>query len=228
MRVILQFFSFICLFTAGAQKPISDFNQTPLFMNDAYGRPIAAKATMDTEGSIFFKDHYQLATVTMNRKTYLNIPVKINLAENQVLFNYDGIEMAPMLAINKIAFYDSLTHAPAHIFKTGFPAMQNIQNETLLEVLDSGKVVLLKHVQITSRDERPYNSAVTTRVYKKVPAYYFYFGNKLSEVSRKQENLLMQLQGKTTELEAFVRNNKIKLNKEEDVLKMVRYYNSLH
>jgi hypothetical protein len=96
-------------------------------------------------------------------------------------------------------------------------------------LLDSGKVTLLAKKNVAYRDPQPAKAmqeATLGSYSKQKDEYFFKIGNgQLNEITS-PKRIIESFPDKQDELEQFVRKEKISKN-EEDLIKMIRYYNSL-
>lgn len=196
--------------------------------NDANGKPLFSRNYLNSEGSPDFSTEYCTATLTTNDKTYSGVKVKLNLLDNQVLFMDDNTEKIASIPVNKIEFTSCPNLKTPVVFRSGYAAIDEQKQSTFYQVLDSGKAGLLKYYKITYRDERPYNSAVTTRIFNREEFYYASKPDKtISKLKKSSEDVVNVLADKKALVQAFIDQNKLKCKKEEDLVKVFNYYNSI-
>lgn len=98
-------------------------------------------------------------------------------------------------------------------------------------LLDSGKVMLFSKKIVTYRerqDAKALESASTPAKYSRASDVYFYkIGNGELQKVDNIKNLVASFPDKQEELNRFVKKEKISPRKEEELRKLVRYYNSL-
>ena len=110
MKSVLFFYLSVACVVCNAQKLTMDryLKESSEFMSDAYGRPLYIKAVYNVEGTPFFQDFYAPARVTLRGISYTNIPVKINLSENTVLYDNNGTP--PLLTLYDFLFLKFLSY----------------------------------------------------------------------------------------------------------------------
>jgi hypothetical protein len=201
------------------------------FMDDANGRPLYLRTSYSGEGSPYFSETYNEAEVTgADGKLYRNVRVKINLLDNEVLYlDAAGKEMIATMPIQKIrllGFIDA-TGVSDKVLKSNGQSL-NTPNAPVYEVMDSGRCVLLKQVKVTFKDEKRYNEASVTRVFKRIESYFVLMaGGKLQKLGQGKEDVLAILKDKEALVRAFIDMNNLKCRRAEDYKQVFGYYNSL-
>lgn len=95
-------------------------------------------------------------------------------------------------------------------------------------MLNSGKLLLLKLVEIRYKYSKAYNSNETTRTYRQLPAYYLWMsGRDLVKVPGDENDLLVLLQDQRKQLLDVILKDKLKAKKETDLIKIINRYNLL-
>lgn len=200
-------------------------------MQDVNGHPLMLRSDYAIEGSPFFFSEYCMANLKVrNGKSYNGIKVKLNLQENLVIYDAgDGKEMASVTPIEKILFINCSDTSKNTVLQSGFPPVDAQNVNSFYQLLDSGRLQLLKHIGINYKDTRYYGSNQTTRVFTQNETFYVYSPEKgIRKVPVKDNGLVITLLGDhMQELTAYVSANGLRCKKEEDLLKLVRYYNSL-
>ena len=218
----ISIISFIC----NGQKVGQFMNETNEVMSDARGHPLFYQTTYNIEGTPFFPAEYQSAKITLNNKIYTNIKVKINLMDNTMLYDDNGVDMVTEILPRRIEFYDSAYAKPV-IFKNEFPVIGRLTKQTYYQVLDSGKITLLKNFTISYKDDKPFNNPVVTRIFEQKVNYYFFSENTMTLFNGKPETLFTMIRDKKNEVIAYINKYKLKLRNEEDLQEIISYYNSL-
>jgi hypothetical protein len=212
-----------------AQKPTVP-NET--MMTDVGGAPIYLKTEYIIDGSPYFPPEHTSTTIVLKSgKIYPTVKSRLNLYDNiLIILRDDGAEQMLTGSISKV-IYESVPAGKGSrtvVFQTGFPAIDGHDNTTYYEVLDSGKLKLIKHSKVSYSDKRGYGEASITRVFKNLETYYLVLpGNIIRQMGKGKEEFLAALPGKKNELEKYIDNKKIKCKKEEDWIELVSYYNSV-
>jgi hypothetical protein len=223
MRKCLFLFVILCSAYAHAQ-------QNP-FMNDGNGRPLYIKTTYVADGSPYLFDEYNFAEITsVNGIVYRQVRVKLNMVDNQVQYMSDkGEELVASLPIKKIRFLSAVDEDQKRVSITveSFGEALNSSGSAIYEVVDSGKVMLLKKTVINTRDEKKYGEATITRHFEKVKSDYLYINHEIKKIEKGKSFFLTALADKQKEIEAFIDNNKLKCKGTGDYKMIISYYNSI-
>ena len=177
-------------------------------------------------------DEYFRANIYLRYgKIYTGVFVKFNLQENLVLYKLpDGSEMSASVAIKRIIFTDTSENWILYntIFENGFPPIDKQNENTYYEVMDSGKVKLLKYHSVIFTDKKYYGQASMTRIFDQSETYYICLpGGVMKKLEKGKEEFISLFTDKKTELGKYIEQQKLKCRKENDWKKAIAYYNSL-
>lgn len=211
---------------------VGDMNNSQQFLADASGKPLFLKTEYTVEGSPYFPNDYSFATLFMkNGKAYTGIKVKLNLNDNTLLYiTPDGKEMELTSPINKLAFIDTSYGRDMGdiIFQNGFSPIDKQDQTSFYQVLDSGKVILLKYINAFFQDKREYGSASMTRVFTQTNDWYLRLPDgSMKKLDKGKAAILSLLPSKKEEMSKFIDANGLKCRKESDWIKIITSYNSV-
>jgi|SRR5687768_8748677 len=197
-------------------------------MEDAHGRPIRPQTTYKVEGTPFYPANYSAARLSFNNgKKNSAVKAKLNLYDNTILYITDkGVEMEIIMPVLKIEFADSVNGGYNVVFKNGFNG-NTLKEKIYYQVLDSGKITLLKQVHVTYRDFTPYGTAVITRQFDQKPSFFILNKSAASKIGKNGENILEILIDKKNEITSYISTHRLRLKNEADLISVIRYYNSL-
>lgn len=197
-------------------------DETSALMTDAMGQPFYPQQKYKWEGKVYFPESYTKATITTTSgKVYRNIRAKINLVNNTLLFTDSaGREFAVAVKVSKLEFEPG-DDTPRIVFIT--PAADT----QLYQVLDSGRVSLLKKITITYKDQMPYGSTNVTRIFEQKYSYFSYKNAELVSLDKSKTAVMESLIDKSTLVDTYIQQQKLKLRREDDLIKVFRFYNSL-
>jgi hypothetical protein len=210
---------------------IGEYGNVQQFMNDANGRPLSVKRGYTIEGSPFFSEEYCTAKMKVrNGKKYSGIKVKINLLENTLIYDAaDGQEMVAISPIERVDFINCGDSTKNKTLMTGFPAIDGQNESSFYLLLDSGKISLLKYIKVNYRDTKNYGSNNIVRVFERKEIYYTYRPDKgMLKLDKDTNAILSALDNKKPEISGFISKNDLKCRREEDLVKVFSYYNSLN
>lgn len=96
---------------------------------------------------------------------------------------------------------------------------------------DKENAVLLKKEKILFKKAAQANNSFVTSTppsfIKTKDAFYVKLGEEISKVSKKKKEFFSMFKDKSLQTKAFVSDNKLKISKEESLLKIINYYNEL-
>lgn len=204
-----------------------------VMMTDLGGKAIYLKTEYVFEGSPYLPEEYTNATVVLkNGKTYTNVRSKMNFNDNSLLMlQDDGTVLKATSSILHKVIYESVPSGDKFrtvVFQNGFKPIDGLDSTTYYQVLDSGKLTLLKYCKSTYADRKGYGEANMTRVFTTKESYYVALpGNILKPLEKGKDEFLSLLPSKKVEMEKYIDSKKIKCKKEEDWVYLVSYYNGL-
>lgn len=211
---------------------LGDFSNAQQFMEDVAGRPIYLKLEYNVQGSPFYPDQYYKANVFLKSgKIYKDVPVRFNIEQNLVLFKQqNGTENVAITPISKIIFTDTSNGGEVayKVFENGFSPVDSLSETTFYEVIQSGKIKLLKYRVVRFTDQKGYGQASITRIFEQKEIMFLCKADgKVVKMEKGKESFLSYISDKQTEIGSFIDKNNLKCRKEVDWKKIVAYYNSL-
>ena len=210
-----------------AQKPGVFLTETNKTMEDAFGRPLRTQTTYNVEGTPYYPEEYCKATLSFsNSNMHSRAKAKLNLYDNTILFVTEkGLELEVIVSVDKIEFMDSLS-GKTIVFQKGFTG-SGLQEKIYYQVLDTGKIILLKHIAVTYRDFSPYGTAVITRSFQHRLNYYILKNSLVFKAEKNNGNIPGLLAEKKKEIADYIAANNISLKTESGLIAIVNYYNGL-
>lgn len=225
----------ICIFltTASAQKTINvdSAYSLPTKANSFYmsdGQPyINVKFARVVQGSPFFLENWNKGYVsTFEGKKLRDIVLRLNLVDQQLHYMKDGVEYVTDQRLHEILIDDAQS-GKLYVFRSGFPAVQHATSKTFYQALAEGEVILLKHIRKIISESTPFGSATTQQTIKNAEAYYIWKKGAMIKVRKDKEFILSVLTDKKEKLQAFIEHAKINFKSEDDLVRVVNYYNSI-
>lgn len=209
-----------------------DYSNAQQFFTDVNGRPLYMKVEYIVDGSPFHPDHYYKASLFLKSgKAYTGIPVKLNLMDNTILYTTpSGEELVSINPIVRVVFTDTAENnlMTGVIFERGFASVDKQTEDTYYEILDSGKVTLLKYYRVYFDDRKTYASATITRAFHETPSYYLCLADgTMKKLEKGRDFLLALINVKKQELDSYITREDLKCKKEADWKKVIAYYNSI-
>lgn len=195
--------------------------------NDGYGIPWSNTLPYNLDGSPFFDTGFCVGSIQLpNGKMYGGIKLKLNLEEQKIIF--EVTEGKAFVLTAPVARIELGCNGSANgvVFRSGFTAIDKQNDRSLYQVLDSGKVLLLKFTEIRYKDSKAYNSNDMTRYYRQLPSYYLWVpGKDLMKISQNENELISLLADQQKVLSDAIAKEKWKVRKEADLIKIISLYN---
>lgn len=179
------------------------------------------------EGSPHERDEFIEGTVaTRSDIRYENVPLRFNIHENAVEFKTEEGVIFFLAAPEVIDFVqigeDKYVYVPY--------SMGNRILRGFFRVATEGKATLLVRQSINLKQPEPpapYKDAQPARFIKLADEYYLKIGpSEAHKISNRKE--LLQLMGdKSSQVDEFLKKNKVRYNRPEDLIKVTEFFNSL-
>jgi hypothetical protein len=203
-----------------------------VFIRNRQGDQFFNKTAIKWEGSPFYPYEYCVANIkTSGGQKFAKTKVRLGLIDNLVYYMVnDSSELVVNMPVEKIEF-SSCTEGVkggGTEFQSGFAAIDKQDEKTFYQVLDSGKIKLLKYRSVTFSDDQAYGSTTTTRTFKTTETFYANLpGNKMVKLGKGKEAILSVLADKKSQVENYIATNELKCKTEDDLVYVFNYYNSL-
>lgn len=228
MKIMYLTILAISLVSLSVQK--SHAQNAGIYINDVSGFPIRPGAVAsDISGTSYLNREWQLGTVSgKSGKIYKNMLLKLDLLDHKFVFKGDkGETMGFVDPVQQVVFDPTILNTSSVIFRNGFSNTE-VKPTDYLEVMAEGNIRLLKKITISVKEIKDYSSAVTEKSYVTKSTYYVaQQDNALQNVSLNKKDIIKALPAHTKEIEQYIKDNKVNFRKDEDLTKLVNYYNSL-
>ncbi len=181
----------------------------------------------DIKGSPYLNRSFEEASIfTTSKVQFKAVPLRYNIYTDMVEFETPEKTVAALAApeiVEKIEFKDyTLEYIPymsLSKMKRGF-----------FQILESGKIRLyLKPVIQFEPPQEPgaYAEAKPAEFNRKTDDFYIRVGLEAAELVGNKKELVLLFPDHQKEIESFIKTNKTKSKKAEDLIELVKYYNSL-
>jgi hypothetical protein len=214
----------------GTQTWLQDDNfQKSISVYDPNGKAFVNTYT-DIEGSPFFFDDWKPCNIRLNdNKTFTHVLLKLDLQSQSVHYlgaNKSEMEVQPGL-IKEIEIIDSAKdNITAYKFQSGFPSVNNKNENEFFQVLAEGKVTMLKLItKKISQDKNDFTSEVKSKFI--TTEDYFYFSKVVMQRVRRDKSIFDLLWDQKDKVTAYIESNKLSYKSIDDIRKIITYYNSL-
>jgi hypothetical protein len=180
-----------------------------------------AELYKNIEGSPYLNDSFVVATIYLKDSTVYQIPTRYNLYSNKMQYMMDSVvyDIENPEAINKI-----------ELKKMEFVYLQIMKKPSFYEIVVSGKAFLIQKRAIKFEPEEspaPYTTPKPDRFENEKDDFFISVNNSEYFEVINLKTVLKVLQDQKSKLETFIKQEKIKNSKKENLIKLINYYNSL-
>lgn len=201
-------------------------------IHDLQGKPYMEQSYTEVEGNPFLINGWAEGAIDFVNGKSVAIKVKYDLVKDLLLFQNKSdttalyfIEPVKAFKFTSSAIEDSNILLPT--FNSGYPAIDNQTSSSFYLVIAGGKTQLLKHYRKVIRADKPYGSATTSKTFVLTDIYYLFANNQISRIKPSQKSILAAMADKSTEIQAYLKNNAVDYKNDAALAKLFSYYNSL-
>ncbi len=183
------------------------------------GTPLTGQSYTNVQGSPFLLETWELGTVTMaSGKKFENINLMYDQIAGMVIFkDRDGSSKS----FNQpIASFFIKKGTDIYNFERG---LDGVFYERLL----TGKINLWKKNRKSIIDEKPYGSATVHRNILNNITYYVGDVSQLTKIKTDKKSILASFGDKASDVEAYMKKEKLNTKTESDLVRVFLYYNGL-
>ncbi len=191
-------------------------------MTDINGRPFVEVKYTDIEGSPYLNPEWSVgfAKAKVNNKIHELKRVRYNIYKDELEYDVAGSYFRLSDQITEFSCGDGT-------FRNGFANIESLTDRNFYQIVYDGNTKLLKRIVARVATEKLYGSASETKRFLKDEALFVQKKGILTRLKKDKKAILELLADKQTALEAFVKEQKLKLNKEEDIVKILEKYDGL-
>jgi len=201
-----------------------------IFLSDVNGRAFENKYA-DVSGSAYLYPNFKFATIVLkDGRTYNNVQARLNLVEHEVNFiasngeqGYIGKGM-----VTSILFNDTTKDGVnANFFQTGFSPIDNQSAIHFYQVLVNGKISLLKSINKNIEERLNELSGEKSKEFAQRENLYVLYEGSLKRVKKDSDFFLSTMANQKEAINQYIRTNKLNFKNEDQLKKLVEFYNSL-
>jgi hypothetical protein len=196
----------------------------PVYLRDVFTTPVEPKKYADIQGTPFLDEKWMLARLKVSQyKIVDSISVKLNLYERKLHFmNEKGEELQVAINFEEIDIIDTNSKWKNSVF---LPGIANDREAFFQVVTEGSKAKLVKKLIVNKWEIKALNSETQKKF--ELEERLFLFVNGVLFKTNKNCSSLMDAFNNNQDVVKFISTNNIKCNKEEDLKKLVNYFNSL-
>lgn len=202
-----------------------------MFTQDVNGSPIREKKYVDVNGSPYLIDTWEKAVVQLDNGQTYNVDVKYDLVADELTFRSnkgDSLTFVKPVKEFKLAYINNNKNE-THIFRSGFPSTgAKTTEKSFYEVLyDGGTKLLKKQAKSIWTESTSYGTATQTKNITPRTTYFVAKEGKMLPLKLDRKSVISALADKSSQVEQYIKENKLEVKNDEDLIKVFAYYNSL-
>ncbi|MDB5122319.1 MAG: hypothetical protein JWP94_448 [Mucilaginibacter sp.] len=184
----------------------------------------------NVSGSPFLSDQWAKGMVKMaDGRTFKDVLLKYDQLKDELYFQdkkKDTLIFVDPVREFKME-YGAGDELHEKLFRNGYKNIPNSTENSFFEVLSDGTAQLLKRTTKSISESKEYNSTTVVQRFDDNVKYYIIVSERVLPIKKDKKSILTALSNKQPQLESFMRTNNINLKNDEDLSKLMAYYNSL-
>ncbi len=187
---------------------------------------LAQQASAEFEGTPYLNEQFIESEIVFGEASRTKVPARYNIFQDLMEYQQNGkaLVLDPTKKIKKVKIGDE-------IFVVEKYSLEGKSKYGFLTLIDTGKMTLLAKKMVKYQEPlkgKALDGGDLPAKFSRLSDTYFYrFGNgELKEVGNLKE-VIASLPDKQEEVKQFAKQEKISPKKKDELLKLVRYYNSL-
>ena len=201
-----------------------------IFLSDVNGRAFENKYA-DINGSAYLFPDFKFAIIELaDGRKYANVKARLNLVEHEVNFiasngeeGYIGKGMVKSFLINDTTRQGIKTYS----FQTGFSKTDNQTVIHFYQILASGKIALVKSINKNIEERLNELSGEKSKEFAVRENLYLQVNSELIRIKKEPSFYLGIMADQKEAINQFCKANKIYFKNEEQLISLIKYYNSL-
>jgi hypothetical protein len=177
-------------------------------------------------GSPFFFDNWMRATIVTTKGPYELAQVKFDAYDNILQFNQneDLFEVSDKIVSFQF-FAKTDDKNPTYYFEKGFTG-NGLKSDQFVLVLAKGTISFIRAESKAVTDVNQINVGLI-KTFTNVTRWYLVKGNIAQLVRLNKTEILPLLADKAEQIQSYINSQSLSLKKEDDFIKLIKYYNSL-
>jgi hypothetical protein len=198
-----------------------------LLQDPVTGRTFNSEKYSGIKGSPFFFEDWIKGSATVPNGTYRNLELKLDSYNNTVLFkrNDVGIEFAEPV-ISFILMPNPADSSTYLKFRRGLSG-STVKPDQYVQVIGEGRISVYRSDMKLMADVNQINEGVI-RTFTNSTRYYVLKEDHLQPLKLNKKDVFELMNDKEKELELYISQNNLSTKKEQDLARIIQYYNSLN
>ncbi len=182
----------------------------------------------EVQGSPFLFDKWSKGSITTKQNVKEDVNLLYNEVEDRILLKVQEGEADNFVdRIDAFTIVDKENGSALRKFKSGFLPTKYSSEKTFFEVLIDGKARLLKKNEKVIAENREYSGKIARTVVDNTNYYIALGDNVPVKVKANDQSVAKLLDFQNNQIAQYIKSNKPNLKQEDDLVKLITYYNSL-
>lgn len=194
------------------------------------GIPIETKNTDGYVGDKYLYPDWMTGHVLQEDGKHFNdMSLKYDLYNDIVIFNSaDNVPMAFKYPLKEFQLMQKKSVAePFSLFKNGFPPFGKYTAKSFYQVLTEGKTTLIKKPYKSIIESMPYGESELKKTFGFNELYFLHHNGQMVKIQKNKNSVLEVFEDKKAELIEFIKDKKLGMKSDSDLVAVVNQYNSL-
>ena len=190
------------------------------------GRVFSSERYSGVNGSPFLYDKWIAGTASTSKGTYVNLELKLDAYNNTLMFRRGEDPYEFQDKVTGFTLMPNKGDSSSYMyFKNGISG-SGVKPDQYLQILAEGNVSLYRSDLKLMTDVNQINQGVI-KSFTSSSRYFIMKNNELIPVRMTKKEIFEVLKDKEKELDSFATQNSLNTKKDADLIKIVRYYNSI-
>ena len=218
-------FALVISTNSNAQIKYEDFVQN---IHSTNHNSIYVKSAVEVEGIPYLHEEWRTGIVTVRGLETEPFKIKYNIAEN----NFEINNGQQTIVVEGSTIEKVKLENPETVLKNGYKTngKDNLTKDTFFEVLYEGKdIALLKKENVKLiKNVATYGTATRKDSYNRYTNYYLSKSGEFDDIKLRQRDILNIFPDHKDEVKKYIKDNKLSLRRDEDLMKIMKYGDSLN
>lgn len=227
MKSIIKTLIVCCAFlSTQAVFAQTTYYSSPFGFNNLIYRSPVQEVYLELKGNPFLLTDWAKGSITTSETVVDNLNILYNEVDDQLIFKTSKSNKEKVvLPVKEFTLVDETNGNATRKFSAGFAPTSATDEHTFFEVLVNGNTKLLKKNLKSISQNREYSGKIANTVIDDTNYYLVAKDNKLVKLNKKNINKFLMSENR--QLADYVQSNALHLKKEDDLIKLFNYYNTL-
>lgn len=180
----------------------------------------------EIRGTPFLFDKWIKGSVSIPRGTYADMQLKYDVYENIIYFNRDEQSYEFQEPVLSFVLMPVPADSSSYLYFTKGKSAPGLKESQFVQVLSEGKVSLYKSDIKLLSELNEINRGVV-QSFSKASRYFALKDNSIGLIKLNKNEIMMLVGDKEKQVSAFISKYNLSFKKEQDVIAIIDYYNTL-